>query len=1220
MITEPHMAASPQKDLRAKGGTVVDTNLLLGSIEFRVVRNGTAARRMRINTTRCTLGSGEGCTVRLNDPSLRPMHAVLLRDANRVLLRAYTVPIEVNGHLTGETFLHIGDSFILGSYQFELVHPSDISTAHTVSSQDLEPTSLSGNASIDSVSASAAWSVVVPQPASSFDDSETAVVQAFMAKRKARLSFSGGGGYISEALQSYAKRSSEATENVQSSNHVAETERLFREVASYRQREQDWKAQEAQTRAELSEAIARFHQSQDRAQEAMDAVKQMRLRMSKLTEEMESLANDSVESREQADLRQEKYRQTAEVANQARDAAILQRDEAQQKVENSRLAQLELTKEHDRLEEERDAVLVHRQQAIAECKQAVAERNEAVAKHDELAKLQEQAVVKQAEHEGQHEELQKTIALADQQALNAANAVDQADRRMESLSDELSNVTDQLRIAREEVVAAQVQIEGLTTEIATHQEQLAAELRISTQSKMQQESLIEELRADVCRLEHGCAAARDQVSAASNDQELIESLRSRLSRSDLCRNEDKLTWEQEATLLQETIQQLSIDLASATSQLSQKDGEHEATQAELNNAYDRLTTVRRELAARPTNDQLDGLQDQLVETERQLLKTEEQLVALRREYDEFLERHSLEDKNERPAVSPLASFVPLAIPAETVQERLEDQPSNPERVDQQREPERLGESGDHGWPTYEAIPDSSPQPTDSAKDFERDEEPSLNEDSWKTFNDNVADRLSSYTSHDELLRHPPSPLEIAEVVKPVEVAPTELPIPSEPIMGHALSGSLNLPFVSNADEQSDLVGPNLALSGIEEFTPAADKQSTGLLAKQLIAQLNDAKTSSPREGESDLVSQSLGTWVASPSLWQRVANPNDDVAKAKRPDAFSTTPARIADAAWSTKNDSMAQQTALDREPAWGERRRSDVEDAVEDAVENDEEPVGGFEQTYMLSEMPPREKHDTQSLPDSFRSSGSNTESAARENDVENHRASGSKPGGFDFHSEAVQSDRDSIDTADSEDEFSVQTLVADISATVDDDSIEAYMNRLLQRVQGHNSMGSDRPPATPVSSLAAPEIVIATKEFADGKETETVTASKLTEVINPNAPIVPRSQSPEDAGNLALMRELANASANSAISVSARGQAEKMKSRAIMDLMQAGIVMVCAFAFYTCGVRITTLKYVWFTASALAMALSVFYIFDMLKKLAAAKMTYDDVDASEKSRLSDE
>lgn len=88
-------------------------------IELRVIRDGAPARRLRINATRCTFGSGEGCTVRLDDGSLQPMHAVILREGSRVLLRSHTAAIEINGQLKAEAQLDCGDVFRLGSYRFE---------------------------------------------------------------------------------------------------------------------------------------------------------------------------------------------------------------------------------------------------------------------------------------------------------------------------------------------------------------------------------------------------------------------------------------------------------------------------------------------------------------------------------------------------------------------------------------------------------------------------------------------------------------------------------------------------------------------------------------------------------------------------------------------------------------------------------------------------------------------------------------------------------------------------------------------------------------------------------------------------------------------------------------------------------------------------------------------------------------------------------------------
>jgi len=91
------------------------------ALELRIHRLGTPDRRLRIRVERCTLGSGEGCTVRLADPAVCELHAVILSAAGRVLIRGYSIPLEINGQFAIEAFLKPGDVFHLGSYRFEIL-------------------------------------------------------------------------------------------------------------------------------------------------------------------------------------------------------------------------------------------------------------------------------------------------------------------------------------------------------------------------------------------------------------------------------------------------------------------------------------------------------------------------------------------------------------------------------------------------------------------------------------------------------------------------------------------------------------------------------------------------------------------------------------------------------------------------------------------------------------------------------------------------------------------------------------------------------------------------------------------------------------------------------------------------------------------------------------------------------------------------------------------
>lgn len=90
------------------------------TIEFRVSRPGSPRRRLKLVGSRYTIGSGAECSVRLDDQSVRPVHAVLVREQGRVGLRAYGSPILINGKAVTEASLFVADQFQIGAYTFEL--------------------------------------------------------------------------------------------------------------------------------------------------------------------------------------------------------------------------------------------------------------------------------------------------------------------------------------------------------------------------------------------------------------------------------------------------------------------------------------------------------------------------------------------------------------------------------------------------------------------------------------------------------------------------------------------------------------------------------------------------------------------------------------------------------------------------------------------------------------------------------------------------------------------------------------------------------------------------------------------------------------------------------------------------------------------------------------------------------------------------------------------
>lgn len=102
-------------------------------------------------------------------------------------------------------------------------------------------------------------------------------------------------------------------------------------------------------------------------------------------------------------------------------------------------------------------------------------------------------------------------------------------------------------------------------------------------------------------------------------------------------------------------------------------------------------------------------------------------------------------------------------------------------------------------------------------------------------------------------------------------------------------------------------------------------------------------------------------------------------------------------------------------------------------------------------------------------------------------------------------------------------------VAAHDEEDSIEAYMQRLLKRVSGENESRPHSSPAKPSLPIVSPVV----RETP--AEKPTIAAEPHVEPFDPST-YVPRSMAPEASSKLAAMRELANSSARSAIHTSTK------------------------------------------------------------------------------------
>ncbi len=167
----------------------------------------------------------------------------------------------------------------------------------------------------------------------------------------------------------------------------------------------------------------------------------------------------------------------------------------------------------------------------------------------------------------------------------------------------------------------------------------------------------------------------------------------------------------------------------------------------------------------------------------------------------------------------------------------------------------------------------------------------------------------------------------------------------------------------------------------------------------------------------------------------------------------------------------------------------------------------------------------------------------------------------------------------------------------TDDDDSIEAYMNRLLNRGQSHASSEASEPETV---SLSIPK---SSSGWASRSEREINSEYDQAdqEPIDPDAPLVPRSHAPEKNGNLSAMRELANASARSAISRSVRVQNRDTQIKGAISFACAGGAVVCGVAclIYLPGI-------VRYMAVAMTAVVAVIYVLQGRQEFSEATLRW--------------
>lgn len=433
------------------------------AIEFRIERPGTPAQRLRLTGHRYTLGSAEGCSIRLHDPGLRPMHAVMIRENGRLVVRAYSVPIEINDVRITEAELHPGDVLRLGGYRFELLcHGSTDTDVSRVSGEfhhaGTSPDAPKAKPAQPEKPAMSEAEIAEQQEAWREREEACQLREQLCEQREAKLSLDEADLQArSEAMDRREERL-QAEESATADLHVELVKRqqeLDELQATHQQQHEKHTQREAELQSQVSEyqqrvdeASRKLKQSQQEADEASRSVEEMREQFDSLQQQLEELSQQQTELEVREQQQRIEHEELVSQLEEARDQAIAaqaesdsHRREAESKLEELESLIESLEKDSAEEREDQQAKLADRERSAEALKQQVQELqqnlNDVTQEHERLQAEHEQSLTKVAE-------LEALVSLASEQSEQASEQSEQDRQDLLAETHELRSTVDRL--------------------------------------------------------------------------------------------------------------------------------------------------------------------------------------------------------------------------------------------------------------------------------------------------------------------------------------------------------------------------------------------------------------------------------------------------------------------------------------------------------------------------------------------------------------------------------------------------------------------------------------------------------------------------------------------------------------------------------------------------------------------------------------------------------
>jgi hypothetical protein len=92
-----------------------------GELILRITGNSAQPETVSVRSSKCTIGSADACTIRLNDADVQPVHCIILRGTTETVVRRWADNVWLNGKHFDDATLAAGDVLTLANMQIEVV-------------------------------------------------------------------------------------------------------------------------------------------------------------------------------------------------------------------------------------------------------------------------------------------------------------------------------------------------------------------------------------------------------------------------------------------------------------------------------------------------------------------------------------------------------------------------------------------------------------------------------------------------------------------------------------------------------------------------------------------------------------------------------------------------------------------------------------------------------------------------------------------------------------------------------------------------------------------------------------------------------------------------------------------------------------------------------------------------------------------------------------------